>query len=213
MLLVKSIIPGLLFAAINAFGAPMTFKDSTVLMIEGAKDFKRIESSYAVSGKESIGLRLFNAKGQRRKVDGGGLFYLNRIKRVNKTNSQANIWLYLELGQFNLDKRNVEKNHIYLSPSIQFDYETKRLYTSLSHQVLRGAHENFDRTQFKSGFSFYEASYEKTQPWFILEVMNMNSLSNKVAVIPTLRLINKALFFEAGISTKGEPKLHIMYTF
>ena len=41
----------------------------------------------------------------------------------------------------------------------------------------------------------------------------MNSLKNNTALIPTLRLVNKTLFFEAGISTKGDPKLHLMYTF
>jgi hypothetical protein len=38
-------------------------------------------------------------------------------------------------------------------------------------------------------------------------------MSEKLEVIPTIRLINKALYFEAGVSTEGDPKLHLMYTF
>ena len=212
MFSVKSIFSFfLLSAAINCIAAPMTFKDSTMAMVEGNNDFNRLELSYAITGKESIGLRFFNIHDKQHKVDGGGVFYLNRLKRINTINSQTNLWLYLELG--NVDNRRSKNRQTYLSPTFQLDYETKRIYSSLSHQILRGPHENFDRTQVKGGFSFYETSYEETQPWFILEVMNMNSLNNNTTFIPTLRLINKTLFLEAGVSTKGDPKLHLMYTF
>ena len=201
----------LLLATINCIAAPMTFKDSTMTMVEGTNDFKRFELSHAITGKESIGLRFFNIRDKQLKVDGSGLFYLNRLKRINTINSQTNLWFYLELGK--IDNRGSINRQAYLSPTFQLDFETKRIYSSLSHQILRGPHKNFDRTQIKSGFSFYETSYEETQPWFVLEVMNMNSLNNNTSLIPTLRLVNKTLFFEAGISTKGDPKLHLMYTF
>ena len=201
----------LLFASINCFAAPMTFKGSTMTMVEGTNDFKRFELSHVITGNESIGLRFFNIQDKQRKVNGGGIFYLNRLKRINRINSQTNLWFYLELG--NIDNRMSKNRQAYLSPTFQLDYETKRFYSSLSHQILRGPHENFDRTQIKSGFSFYDTSYEETQPWFILEVMNMHSLEHNPAFIPPLRFVNKTLFFEAGISTKGDPKLHLMYTF
>ncbi len=82
-----------------------------------------------------------------------------------------------------------------------------------SYQLMRVAHNNFDTSKFKAGFSFYKTSYEETQPWFILEFSHTNSVSEKLEIVPTLRLINKALYFEAGISTAGDPKLHLMYTF
>ena len=130
----------LLSAAINCIAAPMTFKDSTMVMVEGNNDFKRLELSYAITGKESIGLRFFNIQDKQRKVDGGGVFYLNRLKRINTINSQTNLWLYLELG--NVDNLRSKNRQAYLSPTFQLDYETKRIYSSLSHQILRGSHEN-----------------------------------------------------------------------
>jgi hypothetical protein len=209
----KPVFSLLLLASINCLAAPMTFKGSTVVMGEGAKDFKRFELSHAVTGKESFGLRSFTAKGKQKKVRGNSFFYLNRLKRINQINSQTNLWLYLELGKMDLKRSAQTNSHTYLSPTIQFDYETKRIYNSVSHQILRGEHENFDRTQIKSGFSFYQTSYDETQPWFILEIINTNSLSKNISVVPTLRLINKSLFFEAGMSMEGDPKLHLMYTF
>ena len=103
--------------------------------------------------------------------------------------------------------------HFYLSPKIQFDYETRRIYAMTSHQILRVQHDNFDTTKAKAGFSFYKTEYNETQPWFILELIHTNSMSKKLEIIPTIRLINKALYLEAGVSTDGNPKLHLMHTF
>ena len=86
----------LLLATINCIAAPMTFKNSTMTMVEGTNDFKRFELSHAITGKESIGFRFFNIQDKQLKVDGSGLFYLNRLKRINTINSQTNLWFYLE---------------------------------------------------------------------------------------------------------------------
>ena len=88
----------------------------------------------------------------------------------------------------------------------------KRLFSLFSHQILRVGHENFDTTKIEGGFSFYETGYNETQPWFILKAKNTNSLFKKIEYTPTLRLINKAIFMDAGI-TDGDPSLHLMYTF
>ena len=96
---------------------------------------------------------------------------------------------------------------------MQFDYETKRVYGLISHKFLRVGHENFDTSKIEAGFSFYETAYKKTQPWLILKAKNTNSLFTKVEYTPTLRLINNAIFMDAGVTTDGDPSIHLMYTF
>ena len=110
----KPVFSLLLLASINCLAAPMTFKGSTVVMGEGAKDFKRLELSHAVTGKESFGLRSFTAKGKQKKVRGNSFFYLNRLKRINQINSQTNLWLYLELGKMDLKRSAQTNSHTYL---------------------------------------------------------------------------------------------------
>ena len=107
----------------------------------------------------------------------------------------------------------MKEHHIYLSPTLQFDYETKRIYGMVSHQLLRAGHENFDTTKIEGGFSFYEAGYTEIQPWFILKTKNINNLNNKIKYTPTLRLINKSIFIDAGISSDGDPSFLFKYTF
>ena len=113
----------------------------------------------------------------------------------------------------NVKKNSQEKDHSYLSPTLQLDYETKRVYGLISHQVLRVGHENFDTTKIEGGFSFYETGYNETQPWLILKTKNTNTVFNKIEYTPTLRLINKTIFMDAGVTTYGDPSIHLMYTF
>jgi hypothetical protein len=42
---------------------------------------------------------------------------------------------------------------------------------------------------------------------------NINGISPQLEITPTIRLINKSLFLEGGISNMGNPKIHVMYTF
>ena len=83
----------------------------------------------------------------------------------------------------------------------------------ISHQILRAGHENFDTTKIEGGFSFYEAGYTQIQPWFILKTKNINNLNNEIKYTSTLRLINKSIFIDAGVSMDGDPVFHFMYTF
>jgi hypothetical protein len=209
----RFLIVALMWISTQLIAAPMSYKGSVTTMGEAFKHYSKIETSYAISAKDSIGLKAFKAKGDGYHVDAGALFYLTRLMRINEIESQTNLWLYAETGLINIEKNNRDDDRFYVSPTIQFDHETRRIYTMVSHQILRVAHDNFDTTKAKAGFSFYKTEYNETQPWFILEVSHTNSMSEKLEVIPTIRLINKALYFEAGVSTEGDPKLHLMYTF
>ena len=206
-------IVALIWISTQLIAAPMSYKGSVTTRGEAFKHYSKIETSYAISVKDSIGLKAFKAKGDDYHVDAGALFYLTRLMRINEIESQTNLWLYAETGLINVEKNNRDDDRFYVSPTIQFDHETRRIYTMVSHQILRVAHDNFDTTKAKAGFSFYKTEYNETQPWFILEISHTNSMSEKLEVIPTIRLINKALYFEAGVSTEGDPKLHLMYTF
>jgi hypothetical protein len=209
----RFLIVALMSISTQLIAAPMSYKGSVTTMGEAFKHYSKIETSYAISAKDSIGLKAFKAKGDGYHVDAGTLFYLKRLMRINEIESQTNLWLYAETGLINIEKNNHDDDRFYVSPTIQFDHETRRIYSMVSHQILRVAHDNFDRTKAKVGFSFYKTEYNETQPWFILEISHTNSMSEKLEVIPTIRLINKALYFEAGVSTEGDPKLHLMYTF
>jgi hypothetical protein len=193
--------------------APMNFKGSITSMTTISKDHSSVESSYAMTSKDSLGIKAHQMEGRGYQIKSGGIFHLRKLMRINAINSQTNLWLFTEAGTVSIKKNSKEKRDSYLSPKFQFDYETKRIYGLISHKFLRVGHENFDTSKIEAGFSFYETSYKKTQPWLILKAKNTNSIFNKIEYTPTLRLINNAIFMDAGVTTDGNPSIHLMYTF
>ena len=191
----------------------MSFKGSTTSMSTISESYSSVESSYAITAKDSLGVKAYTSKGNGYKLKVGELVYLRRLLRVNKKNSQTNLWLFTGAGTMSLERNVQDDDHSYLSPTLQFDYETKKVYGLISHQILRVGHENFDTTKIEGGFSFYETGYNETQPWLLLKAKNTNSIFNKIEYTPTLRLINKTIFMDAGVTTDGDPSIHLMYTF
>ena len=193
--------------------APMNFKGSITSMITISKNHSSVESGYAMTSKDSLGIKAHQMKGRGYQIKSGGIFHLRKLMRINAIYSQTNLWLFTEAGTVSIKKNSKEKRDSYLSPKFQFDYETKRIYGLISHKFLRVGHENFDTSKIEAGFSFYETSYKKTQPWLILKAKNTNSIFNKIEYTPTLRLINNTIFMDAGVTTDGNPSIHLMYTF
>ena len=45
-------------------------------------------------------------------------------------------------------KKNIKNdNYLYLSPTLQFDYETKRVFSLISQQIMRVGNQNYDTTK------------------------------------------------------------------
>jgi hypothetical protein len=65
----------------------------------------------------------------------------------------------------------------------------------------------------RTGFSFYEANYDETQPWLIVEARRMSMVSNAYEVTPMLRLIHNRFFVEAGANLDGQPRVSFMYVY
>lgn len=193
--------------------APMSFKGSITSMATASKGHSYIESSYAITSKDSLGINFNENKGDSYKLKAGEFFYLRRLMRVNEINSQTNLWLFTSAGIVNVKENLKDDDYIYLSPTLQFDYETKRVFSMISHQIMRVGNENFDTTKIEGGFSFYETDYDETQPWLLLKTRKTSTVDSKFEYTPTLRFINKSLFGEVGVNLDGDPSFHLMYTF
>ena len=122
----------------------------------------------------------------KREVD--TLNYTRLLSRWNLTDAQSNLWLFMGIGEIrgSIDNQSIDRK-IVSSPGFQFDYETTRIYFATTHKLYRASNLNHDTTSIRAGFSFYEADYDQTQPWFILETKYTNQISDKIEVIPKLR--------------------------
>jgi hypothetical protein len=100
-----------------------------------------------------------------------------------------------------------------LAPGLSADWETTRLYVSGTARLYRAEGINHDYAAVRAGFSFYEADYDQTQPWLVVEARRMRGLSDETEITPMLRLIHKRFFVELGVNQMKQGRFNFMYIF
>lgn len=210
------VMPLILLSSHLVFGAPMGFEGSVMTMGDFSQNWREAGFNYAITPRDAVGLTHleFHSDDHKDKREIDTLNYTRLLSRWNLTDAQSNLWLFMGVGEIrgDIDSQSIDSKSI-ATPGFQFDYETRRIYFALTHKLFRASNLNHDTTSIRTGFSFYEAEYDQTQPWFILETRHTNQISDKIQVIPMLRLINKNIFVEGGVSHNGQPRLNLMYTF
>ncbi len=210
------VIALILLSSHLVFAAPMGFEGSTMTMGDFNQNWREVGFNYAITSRDALGLTHLEFRSDdykdKREID--TLNYTRLLSRWNSTDAQSNLWLFMGIGEVrgSVDNQSIDSKFI-ASPGFQFDYETTRIYFATTHKLYRASNLNHDTTSIRAGFSFYEADYNQTQPWFILETKYTNQISDKIEVIPMLRLINKNIFIEGGMINSGQPRLNLMYTF
>lgn len=210
------VIPLIFLSSHLVVAAPMGFEGSVMTMGDFNQNWREASFNYAITPRDALGLTHleFRSDNHKDKREVDTLNYTRLLSRWNLTDAQSNLWLFMGIGEIrgSVNNQSIDSKFI-ASPGFQFDYETTRIYFATTHKLYRASNLNHDTTSIRAGFSFYEADYDKTQPWFILETKYTNQISDKIEVIPMLRLINKNIFVEGGVNNSGQPRLNLMYTF
>ncbi|MFT3930216.1 MAG: hypothetical protein QM709_07940 [Spongiibacteraceae bacterium] len=207
----------LLLIPLTTNAGPMGFQDSWMSMGDTSPNWREIFANYALTVRDAIGISqtYMLADDDSRSRSLTELTYTRLLHRWNQPESQANLWFIGGVGDMRLHDRDTDhySNRLALTPGIQADYETTRIYFSATHRLYRADAINHDYSAVRAGFSFFETDYEHTQPWLIVEARSMNSLSEKAEITPMLRLINRNYFIEAGANTTGQPRFNFMLIF
>lgn len=202
-----------------AWAAPMGFSESFMVMGDFNNNWRELNINYATTPRDAVGVgaTYMRADEKTKSRNLAELTYTRLLQRWNLPHAQANLWFQGGLGSLQGENKklgdNVRFDKVMVTPGVQFDYETTRLYFQAAHRLYRASDINHDFTSLRAGFSFYETDYDKTQPWLVLEARNMNGLSEKIEVTPMVRLINKNYFVEAGVNNSREPRFNLMYIF
>lgn len=193
--------------------ALMGFADSYMVMGEANEDYQELMVNYSPVVGHAFGTEFMRMKDKHGMTSTiSALSYTGLIKRWNMPGAQANLWFTGGIGESHGD----DQSGFAYTPSVQFDWETKRLYFLAKARMMRAPGMNFDSATVQGGFSFYEAGFDETQPWFVLEAKTMNNMDPAFQVTPMLRLINKNYFLELGMTNPFQdnmPRLSLMFVF
>ena len=207
------------FIAQPATAGPMGFNESYMVMGDFNNNWRESFINYAITPRDAFGVSAtyMRADDKTRSRTLEELTYTRLMQRWNMPHAQANLWFMGGIGALQGQDEQIGNdrsfNKVMFTPGVQFDYETTRIYFAATHRFYRASDINHDYSALRAGFSFYEAEYDKTQPWFILEARYMNGLSDMVEITPMLRFINKNFFIEAGVNNSREPRFNFMYIF
>ncbi len=197
----------------SAFAAPMGFKDSGMAMGDFSPNWQEALANYALTSRDAVGasaiaMRSDNETRTRRLTEAT---YTRLLKRWNLPEAQANVWFLGGVGSVTGNDFSGAKTMV--TPGIQVDYETTRVYAAVTTRLYRAEGINHDFASVRVGFSFFEADYDQTQPWFILEARRMNELTDKTEITPMLRLIHNRYFVELGVNNAAQVRANFMYIF
>ena len=193
--------------------ALMGFKDSAMLMSEFSSYKKELMFNYSPAVGHAFGVETMWMKGDKQTNLITNINYTGLIKRWNMPSGQANLWFMTGIGEASGDSSGFS-----YSPSVQFDYETTRVYFLAKARMVRAPHIQYDTYSLQGGFSLYETSFEETQPWFVVEARTTENMAMRNEITPALRLINQNYFLELGITNPWDsesrtPRLNLMLTF
>lgn len=196
-----------------AHAGPMGFKDSWMAMGDLGPNWREAWVNYALTPRDAVGggLLYMRSDDKRKTRTLSEITYTRLLQRWNTKDSQANAWLLGGIGS--VEGNDFSGGKLMLTPGVQLDYETTRVYVSTMARLYRASGVNHDYASIRAGFSFFEADYEDTQPWFIVEARRMRGLSDKLEITPMLRLINKGYFIEAGVNNSRQIRFNFMYIF
>jgi hypothetical protein len=211
-----------------AFAAPMGFKDSTMLMVDASPNWREVSANYALTSKDAIGVQKLSMRSddKQRSRDSASLTYTRLAKRWNLPHAQANVWLFANAGH--ITGNDFAGTRTLLSPGVQVDYETTRVYAAATAKLIRASSAaagvatgsglmetalRHDELALRTGFSFTDADYDEPQPWLIVEARRMKNLSDATEITPMLRVIHNRYFVEAGYSNQKQLRFNVMFNF
>lgn len=201
------------FLAGDAIAAPMGYQGSTMAMGDFSVGWRELSVNRALTTTDAIGadytfMRSDDRSVTRELVEAN---YTRLLHRWNLPHAQANVWFMAGVGAIRGSGISGEKAVV--TPGVQVDYETTRVYLSAVGRFYRSPGVNNDYAGIRAGFSFYEAEYDELQPWFVVEARRMRGLSEGVEVTPMLRVITRNYFVELGVNNMRQARLNFMYIF
>jgi hypothetical protein len=191
----------------------MGFEGSQMAMGDFGPNWREAWVNHAFTPRDALGIGglYMRSDDETRTRTAAELNYTRLLARWNLPHAQANAWLVLGAG--GIRGNDFEGTRALIAPGIQLDYETTRVYVAAFARLYRAEQLNHDYAAVRGGFSFFEAEYEETQPWLIVEARRMRNLSDETEITPMLRLINKNYFVEAGINLQKQARFNFMYIF
>jgi hypothetical protein len=128
------------------------------------------------------------------------------LKRWNKADAQANLWVSAGLGSAYSDAGEFDGRAEFSAfAGVAADWENRRLYFSYANrEFYAGEIEKMFEQRLRFGFAPYVGEFGDIHTWCLLEVKHSPESDDKVVLTPFLRFFKGAFLWEIGVSEHGD---------
>lgn len=179
---------------------PISYQGGWTIMQKN--DFNRhsFHSHFSPSINYSIGYRVEYWRKKEWIFHGLQLNYL--LKRVNKPNSQANLYFKNALGFALSDYKNFDNN---IEPNIfsgvAFDWENRQFFFNYENRInYNYTIDRFLVQKTRIGFAPYIGKYGDLHTWFMFQIDHMPNSSDNLVFTPFVRIFKGDYLAEIGLS-------------
>ena len=194
---------------------PIAFSHGTTVMAEyGAGTMKEAQVFYAPKYFLSLGPGYLELESdidhRRREITYARVNYL--AKRWNMDAAQANAFVWGGAGQAYVSEIN---DHEFTgNAGAQFDYETRRVYTSLKTDWYEASDFSHRIDTLQLGLAPYEHDYEKLATWVVVQARQYTGdIHEGTEWALLLRLFKGGGWIEAGVTDDGKLQAMAMVNF
>ena len=172
---------------------PVSYPGGWTLMSMNDKDSNSSHIHYSPSAKYSVGWRHEYLRGVKAHVD--AIQLNNLLKRWNKPNEQANLYLKSGVGVA-YESDNFDPAAF---TGVAVDWETRRLFTSYENRFFWADDtDRFIKHKARVGVAPYIGDYGDLHTWLMLQTDYDAGQKDSFSVTPLVRLFKGSTMVEAG---------------
>lgn len=202
-----------LLIAESVLARPVSYPTGWTGMSLNNGEANTVHIHYSPTAKTSIGYKYEHWRDK--EFDIHAVQMNNLLKRWNKKDSQANIYLKSALGVvdgkgFNYDGETDGAAFT----GISADWETRRYFTSYENRyTYAGDFDDFFQQSARVGVAPYIGNYGDIHTWLMVEVSHTPENEDTFSVTPLVRLFKGEHLVEAGLSDNGDALFNYVYRY
>ncbi|MCR9080737.1 MAG: hypothetical protein NXH78_16735 [Hyphomonadaceae bacterium] len=192
---------GLALAPLNADARPVSYPSGWTVMQMNNGDMSSAHIHYSPTFTDSIGL--YSERNWGEDWHFTGVQYNRLVKRWNKPNSQANLYLKAAVGQADPfgDGADVEAAGFV---GIGADWETRRWFASYEGRAYDLGFDQDARQSARIGVAPYIGDYGDLHTWLMLQVENQPEAETPTTLTPLVRFFYDVQLLEIGYTPETE---------
>lgn len=193
---------GLFIPSVHA--RPVSYPGGWTLMTMNDGDKNTLHLHYSPNAKMSLGYKFEYWRDK--EMTFNGVQMNNLLKRWNKKDSQANVYLKSGVGIAHSSEGKYDGDNSAADfTGIATDWENRRFFASYENRYTEaGKIDDFFMQSARVGVAPYEGDYGDVHTWLMLQVEHTPESDDHVTVTPLVRVFKDVHLLEAGMNNRGE---------